>query len=249
VTQLTPRLLSITFGGDALAGFPVPAPTAHIKIFLPAEGQTTMPVPELGPDGVTWPDTEPPPVVRTYTPRRFDQETGTLEVQFVLHGVGPASEWAERAKVGDQVAIGGPGGRFELDPGISRWWIAGDESALPAVAMLLEALPGNATAEVHLEVGESDDEMPMPGPPGTTIEWHQRRAPDAWGVELYEAAASSSFEGDVHAWVACEAAAMRRIRGYLLAERRLSPSALVTRGYWRAGEANHPDHDYGDEAD
>ena len=36
------------------------------------------------------------PVVRTYTPRRFDAAAGTLEVQFLLHGDGPASAWAER---------------------------------------------------------------------------------------------------------------------------------------------------------
>jgi hypothetical protein len=41
---------------------------------------------------------------------------------------------------------------------------------------------------------------------------------------------------------------MRGIRKHLLAERGLAAQSLVTRGYWRAGEANHPDHDYGDDA-
>jgi NADPH-dependent ferric siderophore reductase len=47
--------------------------------------------------------------------------------------------------------------------------------------------------------------------------------------------------------VACEAAAMRGIRRYLIAERHLPAASLVTRGYWRAGEQNHPDHDYGED--
>jgi NADPH-dependent ferric siderophore reductase len=47
--------------------------------------------------------------------------------------------------------------------------------------------------------------------------------------------------------VACEAAAMRGIRKHFLAGRRLPAGSLVTRGYWRLGEANHPDHDYGDD--
>ena len=30
-------------------------------------------------------------------------------------------------------------------------------------------------------------------------------------------------------------------------ERGLPLARLVTRGYWRAGEQNHPDHDYGED--
>ena len=49
-------------------------------------------------------------------------------------------------------------------------------------------------------------------------------------------------------WIACEATAVRRIRGTLLAGRGVDPTTLVTRGYWRLGEQNHPDHDYGEDA-
>jgi hypothetical protein len=28
---------------------------------------------------------------------------------------------------------------------------------------------------------------------------------------------------------------------------KIAASHLVTRGYWRSGEANHPDHDYGED--
>jgi NADPH-dependent ferric siderophore reductase len=187
-------------------------------------------------------------VVRTYTPRRWDEATGTLEVQFVIHGPGPASAWAEHAKAGDQLAVRDPGGRFRPDPAAGRWWIAGDESAVPAIATLLEALPPSATAAVHLEVASPDDEIPLFSPARTTITWHYRRTQDAWGVELLDAAqnAASTIES-AQVWVACEAAAMRRIRGYLMTGRHISPRSLVTRGYWRLGVANHPDHDYGDD--
>jgi NADPH-dependent ferric siderophore reductase len=243
-------MVSVEVGGDALAGFRIEAPTSHIKVFLPAAGQNTLSLPTAGPDGLVWPDGADRPVVRTYTPRRFDEESGTLEVQFVLHGVGPASEWAERAAPGDQLAVGGPGGRFSLDPADDTWWIAGDESAIPAVATLLEALPATATADVHLEVADADDELALPSAARTTITWHHRRAPDAWGAELSDAARTAgpgAPAAGTRIWVACEAAAMRGIRRYFLAEREWPSSSLVTRGYWRLGEANHPDHDYGDD--
>jgi NADPH-dependent ferric siderophore reductase len=247
VSRIAPRLVSVWVRGDALEGFAAAAPTSHLKVFLPAEGQTAPILPEYTPDGAVTAEDGPQPAVRTYTPRRFDEASGTLEIQFVLHGVGPASEWAERASAGDQLAVAGPGGRFSMDPPAERWWIAGDESAIPALGTLLEALPDSAAAEVHLEVAGPDDEIELASPAKTTITWHHRRTPDAWGSELDEAARGAAIADGTRVWVACEAAAMRGIRRYLVGERQLPASSLVTRGYWRLGAANHPDHDYGDD--
>jgi NADPH-dependent ferric siderophore reductase len=246
VSRIAPRLVSVWVAGDALEGFRIEAPTSHIKVLLPAPGQDAPLLPEYLPEGQVVPE-DARPVVRTYTPRRFDEASRTLEIQFVLHGAGPASEWAERASVGDQLAVAGPGGRFTMDPAVEHWWIAADESAIPAVGTLLEALPATATAEVHLEVADADDEIELDSPPKAAITWHHRRAADAWGVELSEAARAADIADGTRVWVACEAAAMRGIRRYFMAERGLPASSLVTRGYWRLGAANHPDHDYGDD--
>lgn len=244
VERIAPRLMSVRVGGEAFDGFRIEAPTSHIKVFLPAPGQAEPLLPEYAPDGVTWPDEGERPAVRTYTPRRFDESARTLEVQFVLHGVGPASDWAERATAGDRLAIGGPGGRFVLDQSVERWWIAGDESAIPAIGTLLDALPADAVADVHVEVAGADDEIELPTAAKATVTWHHRRAPEAWGEELYDAA--RDVDGG-QVWVACEAAAMRRIRRYLIGDRQVPAASLTTRGYWRLGAANHPDHDYGDD--
>jgi NADPH-dependent ferric siderophore reductase len=115
------------------------------------------------------------------------------------------------------------------------------------VGTLLEALPATATADVHLEAAGPGDEMELPGPARTSLTWHHRRAPDAWGAELLEAARGAAIPAGTRIWVACEAAAMRRIRQHFLRERGLPAGSLVTRGYWRLGAANHPDHDYGDD--
>jgi NADPH-dependent ferric siderophore reductase len=247
VSRITPRLVSVLVGGDGLNGFRIEAPTSHIKVFLPAAGQIAPVLPEFTPDGPLWPEEGERPSVRTYTPRRFDEASGTLEVQFILHGAGPASEWAERVSVGDQLAIGGPGGRFSMEPLAERWWIAGDESAIPAVGTLLDALPASVIADVHLEVAGPDDEIELPTVAKAAITWHHRRVAEGWGEELYDTANVAGPADGARVWVACEAAAMRRIRRYLMAERQMPVSSLVTRGYWRLGEVNHPDHDYGDD--
>jgi NADPH-dependent ferric siderophore reductase len=247
VSAISPRLLSVLVTGDELGGFADAAPTSHLKIFLPADGQDEPNLPTQGPDGEFIAPDGPPPVVRTYTPRRYDPATQTLEIQFLLHGTGPAAQWAQRAKPGDKLAVGGPGGRFSLEPAADSWWLAADESAIPAVGTLLEALPETAAADVHIEVEDSGDEVEFNAPAKTTITWHHRRSPDAFGAELIDAARAASIPDAARVWVACEAAAMRDIRRYFLAERHLSPASLVTRGYWRGGEQNHPDHDYGED--
>jgi NADPH-dependent ferric siderophore reductase len=187
--------------------------------------------------------------MRTYTPRRYDPGANTLEVQFGLHGEGPASRWAEQSRPGDLAAIGGPGGRFALDPDVSRWWIGGDESALPAIATFLEALPRSATAHVHLEVDGPEDHIGLPDHPGAEHIWHERSGygDNRWGAQLLEAARHAEIYPATHVWVACEASAVRRIRSHLLTDRFLSRDQVTTRGYWRLGEANHPDHDYGED--
>jgi NADPH-dependent ferric siderophore reductase len=247
VAPVSPRLISVLVTGDELGGFADAAPTAHLKVFLPAAGQDAPNLPAPAADGTVVEPDGPPPVVRTYTPRRYDPATKTLEIQFLLHGTGPASEWAQRAKPGDRLGVAGPGGRFSLEPVTDSWWLAADESAIPAVGTLLEALPETAAADVHIEVEDADDEIEFNAPAKTTITWHHRRGPEAFGAELIDAAHAATIPDGARVWVACEAAAMRDIRRYFLTERHLPAASLVTRGYWRAGEQNHPDHDYGED--
>ena len=264
VRRVAPRLVSVSLGGDALAGFEITAPAQHIKLALPGPGQSEPALPQpalpqpgrLQPQaepashGPVWPEDRPRPILRTYTPRRWDPETGLLDVELLLHGTGPASEWAERAAVGDRLAVAGPGGRSALPTDAARYVIAGDESALPAMGTLLESLSPAARVEVLAEVAGPEDEIPLPTGPGTTVRWLHRSRPDAWGEALEQALAGTDLGGPsagTAVWVACEAVAVRRIRRHLLAERHLPPELVVTRGYWRLGEADHPDHDHGED--
>jgi NADPH-dependent ferric siderophore reductase len=48
--------------------------------------------------------------------------------------------------------------------------------------------------------------------------------------------------GDGRVYVACEAIAMRRIRGTIRERSGLDRERIVTRGYWKLGDVNHPDH-------
>lgn len=245
VERLTARLVSVVVGGESLRGLQVDIPAAHVKVLLPGPDGGPPALPQPGPGGPVWPADAQRPVVRTYTPRRVDADAGTMELQFVLHGEGPAARWAGGARVGDQLAVAGPGGRFSLDLTGTRWWTAADESALPALCTVLEALPGDAEAEVHVEVDGPADEIPLPGPPGTTVTWHHRAA-GRFGMALEEAAQATELPAGTQVWVAGEATAVRRIRRHVL-DAGVPVTAMTTRGYWRLGESDHPDHDYGED--
>jgi NADPH-dependent ferric siderophore reductase len=138
---ITPRMARVTLGGDELAGFPGDGPDQRIKLFFPMPGQHRPAMPRASSGGPVWPPGEPRPVIRSYTVRRFDAAAGELDVDFVLHGAhGPAAAWAAAAAPGDWVGVSDPGGRYQPDPAALAHLVIGDESALPAIATVLEAL-------------------------------------------------------------------------------------------------------------
>ena len=144
----------------------------------PPTARTSRTCPSSAPDGAVVAPDGPPPAVRTYTPRRLRPgHAGRWRSSSCCTATGPASEWAQRAKPGDKLAVAGPAAGSPSSRRRTHWWLAADESAIPAVGTLLEALPETATAEVHIEVDGPDDEIEFAGPAKTTITWHHRRAP------------------------------------------------------------------------
>ncbi len=133
----------------------------------------TFPEPGSGADTVPVPGPEDPrsPYTRTYTPRRFDPATQTLEVDFALHGPGPAATWAEQAKVGQQLILMGPAPGYAVDTEAPWYVILGDDAALPAVETILEALPAATKTTVLLEVVAADEARPLAGPAQTDVRW------------------------------------------------------------------------------
>jgi len=251
--RVTPRMARVTLGGDELAGFPGDGPDQRIKLFFPMPGQHRPAMPRASSGGPVWPPGEPRPVIRSYTVRRFDAAAGELDVDFVLHGAhGPAAAWAAAAAPGDWVGVSDPGGRYQPDPTALAHLVIGDESALPAIATVLEALagvgqpggpdtttgPAEAPVEVFIEVVDAAEEQPLPTGPSTRVHW-LHRGDRAAGRPLTEAVTSAGTPGGVdparcQAWLSAEAAAVRDIRAHLLDERGLSRRMVYATGYWRA---------------
>ena len=229
----------ITFGGDDLATFVWSGPAAHIKIIFPEPGRGIDAVPDPDPDGPR------PTTTRTYTPRRFDAASKTLEVDFALHGPGPAATWAEQAKIGQQLILMGPAQGYTVDAEAPWYVLLGDDAALPAIETILEALPASTRTTVLLEVVAADEARPLTGPAQTDVRWLVRGSGDAPGSALRSGLAGIAWpEGKGTVYIGCESNAMRALRATALETSGLDRSRVIGRGYWRTGAVNHPDHDY-----
>jgi NADPH-dependent ferric siderophore reductase len=242
VEVLSPAMRRITLTGAELEGFAPAGPASYIKLIFPEPGQTepTRPLPD-GPRAVS---------MRTYTPLAVRPEVLEVDVDFVLHGEGPASSWAAQARVGQVLFLMGPGPGYALDANATQHLLIADDSALPAVETILAALPATARASVLLEVIADAEVRPLHSPAQLDVTWLARGAGHrAAGLPTEQALrALPPIAADARIYLACEAAAMRRIRKLLTDELGVDRSRIVGRGYWKLDAVNHPDHDYGDDA-
>ena len=195
VSRLTPRLISIRVTADDLGRFG--RGRAHLAHQgLPARsGQDAPTMPIMTPErtcvagGPTETDGAHLHAARLRSPDRHPRGAVPASRCGSCFGVG-GTRSARR-----QACDRRPGGRFTADSSVTRWWIAGDESALPAVGTLLDVLPPSATAEVHLEVEGSEDEIGLESAADVTVHWHHRRYAETFGGELVDAAVGAEIAG------------------------------------------------------
>jgi NADPH-dependent ferric siderophore reductase len=236
---LTPRLVRVTLAGPELADLVVDAPAASVRLLLPAPGARAVVLPVWNGNEFRFDDGRRPPI-RTLTP--WQVRGDELELGVVVHGRGQASQWAASAATGDLVAVSGPGRGYAIDPDATAFVVLGDETAIPAIAQLLEALPAGADVVVDIEVAAADAELDLPRHPGASVAWHLAREGDPPGDRLLAAlVARPALTDGVAVWAAGEAAAMQRIRRHLFETRGLSRRQATVRGYWKHGRAGGTD--------
>ncbi|MDX3527548.1 siderophore-interacting protein [Streptomyces sp. ID05-39B] len=232
--RLTPHMQRVVLGGEGLAEFTADTCTDHYVKLL------------FGPEGVRYPEPfdlerireefprEQWPVTRTYTVRHWDTEHRELTLDFVLHGdEGLAGPWAARVQPGETVRFMGPGGAYAPDPAADWHLLAGDESALPAIAAALESLPAGAVAHAFVEVSGPEEEQKIDS--DVEVVWLHRGGRPV-GERLVEAVRALEFpEGRLHAFVHGEAAFVKELRKLLRVGLQVPREDLSVSGYWRLG--------------
>lgn len=232
--RITPHMQRVVLGGDGLAAFPAGAFTDHyVKVLFGAEG-VTYPEPfDLERIREEFPR-EQWPVTRTYTVRAWNPELRELTLDFVVHGdEGLAGPWAVRARPGETVRFMGPGGGYAPDTTADWHLLAGDESALPAIAAALEALPADAEVRAFVEVAGPEEEQKFDS--AAEVVW-LHRGDRPVGELLVEAVRALEFPaGRVHAFVHGEAGFVKELRALLRVDLGIPREDLSVSGYWRLG--------------
>lgn len=234
--RVTPKMHRLVLGGTGLDEFFMGDYTDHyVKLQFP---HSDVSYPE--PFNIATIRAELPreqwPISRTYTVRAWDPAARELTIDFVIHGDrGVAGPWAASARVGDQIAFLGPGGAYAPDPHADRHLLAGDESALPAIAAAVERMPPGAEFHALIEVASTKEEQKVTSSDGRGVVW-LHRGEHRVGAQLVDAVRALSLpDGDLQAFVHGEAGFVKELRRYLRMERGVPRERLSISGYWRLG--------------
>lgn len=209
IERLSPLFTRVTFHCDDFEHFGTECLDQRIKLVFPLADGTFS---DLGVDDeeahfagdwyARWralPEHRRNPF-RTYTVRAIDPVGCRLDIDFVVHGDGgPAARWLLTAEPGDELVVIGPDARSEhrgvgIDwrPGDAReLLLAGDETAAPAIASILEELPADRRARAFIEVRHPDDVIDIRTPAHATITWLHRG----------DAATGAALEPAVRRWL------------------------------------------------
>ena len=220
--QITPRTRRITVAGPELAGLAVVRPAQWVKVFVPTRGSEV-------------------PAGRAYTIRRFDPHDARMELDFVLHGDGSCASWACQAQPGQSAALAGPCAGFDLHAAPAVL-LGGDETALPAIATILAALPDGLPAQVFIEVHDHSEQQALPTRAQATVHWLSRYGAAAGTTQaLQQAMAAAAVPSGGRVWMAGEASAARAVLRHFSVERGLARGSVTAAGYWKYGESDHRD--------
>jgi len=236
---VTPSVRRVVLSGTAEA---VTAAGPTVNLLVPRVAEPAPRWPHVARDGrIVWPEGAHGVSLRSYTARRQDPASGTVEIDFVLHGDGPAATWAAAAAPGALLAVAGAGALGERPAAFLL--LAGDETALPAISRILAEAPPSTRGVALVEVAGPEEEQPVPGPEGVAVRWLHRNGvlPGESTLLADAVAAMNRPKGeDVFAWVAAESGVVRAIRADLRGRWGLGRAQHHAIGYWRRGRAMSP---------
>lgn len=244
VHDVTDGMRRVILGGEQLAahtadnGYPVPAFRSDnfddsIKLIFSTTPGRAPQGPEQRDGKIAWPSKNSGSTRRTYTVRNYDASRGELNVDFVLHGSGVASDWARQAQVGQTLQITGPKSTASHPSGADWILAAGDATALPAMSRWLEQWPTGQRGKFFIAVDADSHRQDLVQPEGVEITWLVRESPNA----LYDAITSTDWwDGEPFAWVAGESASLKPIRRWLQHEKGLRKDQMHLSGYWKSSK-------------
>jgi NADPH-dependent ferric siderophore reductase len=219
--------------------WPIQQPGEIVTLLFVAPGEPIV----LPRRGWTFPPDAPPQEWRNYTVRRHRPSRGEIDIDVVLHDPpGPACTWAVKAPIGADVGYAGPRVDFAARDGVDWLLLCGDETALPAIAAILEQSSAEKRVVAVVEVPDASAQTRIDLPPSSQLHWvHRDGAPAATTTHLRDALRALPLPtGTGQAWGAAESRVARDLRTVLRDERGMPRTHASARGYWlRSGDWLH----------
>ncbi len=230
---LTRSYVRVRLQSADLAGFTSPGADDHLRIFFPESDPHSVEELRAAPS-------------REYTPLAWGDDW--LELEFAIHGdpaagtAGIAAAWAATAPLGAVAAIGGPRGSKVLVGRPDAWFLAGDETAVPAIRRFAQAMDPNSAGRIVVEVTDAAHMLPIDAPAGVVIEHLHRGDRPAGSVlaaRLEALSAADRPAGAVFGFVAAEQSIVKPGRALLLDRWELDADSVIVKGYWKRGETEY----------
>ncbi|WP_166354432.1 siderophore-interacting protein [Phytoactinopolyspora limicola] len=254
VVDVTPRMRRVTLTGPQLGAFStgefdLPEFTSvafddHVKLVFAADGDIAAALPVQRARSIDWPVSEHRRG-RDYTPRRWDPEARELDLDFVLHGDGPAVTWATTAKPGDTLYFAGPKSSLVLPDDIDWVLLAGDETALPAIGRFLDERPVDVPVQVVIEIRHESARQDLALRDPDSIRWlvTPESAPSALAPAVREI---TWHPGQAYVWAAGESRSLIPLRAWLRHDQGLPASHVHVTGYWHTEPSGDDSDDHVD---
>jgi NADPH-dependent ferric siderophore reductase len=234
--ELSPRMLRLTLEGDCLRDVEVTQPGTSIRFVVPWPG-SELELPEWQGNEFLLADGSRP-ALRTFTPLGPDGEHGRLDLQIVRHPGGAVSQWAERAEVGTRAGVSGPGAGYDFPDGAEVLLVLGDETAMPAIAQLIEMAPASLRLDVHVETISDDARLDLGARDGDSLTWYTTAPGATPGHRLAEHVATlDELPEGTFVWASGEASAMQAIRNHVFKTLHAARERATVRGYWKPARA------------
>lgn len=241
-------MLRVVLGGNGFDTFsPSGFTDSYVKVVFVRHGVDVAALPQpLTIDSFNGLPEHDRPVIRTLTVRRVDRSARQISIDVSVHGDhGTVGPWATDARPGDPAYLMGPSGAYAPDPSADWHLMAGDESAIPAISVALEALPPDAIGKVFIEVAGPEGEIDLAAPAGVELNWiHRGGRADLVGDDragdhaplIAEVKETLWLPGQVQVFIHGEAqAVMHNLRPYVRKERGVDAKWASISGYWRRG--------------
>lgn len=240
VSDLNPRLRRIVFHVPGLTDLELPTEgDTAVGIYFPEPGEHRAPAMENR-DGVwAYYDIDPAPEGRNYSVRFIDRATAMMTIDFVIHEHGVATLWAQRAEVGDEVAMSHARSWYRPEAATEWQLLVADLAGLPALARIMEELPPAPRATVIVEVCDEDDLAYLPQREDIEVVAKVGSGNGYGESKLGESVEQfTPAQGRGYCWFAAEAKASRAVRKHFRKEYGWKADQCDIIGYWRFdGEA------------